>query len=88
MLVLNRKVGQRVLLGGEIVITVVKVSGGGVRIGIEAPAEVPILREELLDKFGAMSDSIAEILAASTNGQSGNGEYSHPNRLRTSFSPK
>jgi carbon storage regulator len=88
MLVLNRKIGQRVLLGDEIVITVVKVNGSGVRIGIEAPAEVPILREELLEKFGAMGDSIGEILATSANGRSDMGEISPQNRLRTSFSPK
>jgi carbon storage regulator len=88
MLVLNRKIGQRVLLGDEIVITVVKVNGGGVRIGIEAPAEVPILREELLNKFAPMGDSIAGTLEASANGRSSNGEGSQRNRLRTSLSPK
>lgn len=73
MLVLSRKSGQRVLIGGEIAVTVVKISGGGVRIGIEAPAEVPIVREELLDKFGLMRESIAEILGASRNGCSPTG---------------
>lgn len=47
MLVLSRKVGERILIGEEIAVTVVRVTGGGVRIGIEAPAELPVIREEL-----------------------------------------
>ncbi len=47
MLVLTRKVGERILVGDEIAITVVRVTGGGVRIGIEAPNEMPVVREEL-----------------------------------------
>ena len=53
MLVLSRKTGERVWIGDEIVVTVVRVSGGGVRLGIEAPHELPVVREELkaaLDK--------------------------------------
>lgn len=47
MLVLSRKVGERILIGDDIRITVVRVSGGGVRIGVEAPAEKAVIREEL-----------------------------------------
>lgn len=47
MLVLSRKVGERILIGDNISVTVVRVSGGGVRLGIEAPAELPVVREEL-----------------------------------------
>ena len=47
MLVLSRKVGERLWIGENISITVVKISGGGVRIGVEAPAELPVVREEL-----------------------------------------
>jgi carbon storage regulator len=47
MLVLTRKVGQRVLIGDNVAITVVRVSQGTVRLGIEAPPETPIIREEL-----------------------------------------
>jgi carbon storage regulator len=48
MLVLNRKVGERILIGDNIVVTVVRVQGRQVRIGIEAPGEVAIRRQELL----------------------------------------
>lgn len=47
MLVLSRKVGERILIGENIAVTVVRVSGGGVRLGIEAPPETVIVREEL-----------------------------------------
>jgi len=48
MLVLNRKIGERIVIGEDIVVTVVKVQGKQVRLGIEAPVSVPIRREELL----------------------------------------
>jgi carbon storage regulator len=47
MLVLGRKVGERVKIGEGIVLTVVAVRGSQVRLGIEAPEEVTIRREEL-----------------------------------------
>lgn len=51
MLVLSRKVGERLLIGNEIAITVVKIQGGGVRIGVEAPTHLVVVREELRDKL-------------------------------------
>jgi carbon storage regulator len=47
MLVLSRKVGERIRIGDSVTVTVVRVTGGGVRLGIEAPAEMPVIREEL-----------------------------------------
>jgi carbon storage regulator len=47
MLVISRKPGERICLGDEITITVMEVSGSTVRIGIEAPPEVPIYRHEI-----------------------------------------
>ena len=82
MLVLSRKVGQRVLLGNHVSITVVKISNGGVRIGIDAPPELPIVREELLDRFGSMGESIAEILKNGSNEPTEQGAGVYQNRLR------
>ena len=48
MLVLSRKVGERILVGNDVRITVVRVASGGVRIGVEAPNGTPVIREELL----------------------------------------
>ncbi len=47
MLVLSRKESQRIRLGDSIVITIVKISGDKVRVGIEAPSNVLVLRDEL-----------------------------------------
>ena len=47
MLVLSRKESERIKLGDAIVVTVVRVTGDRVHIGIEAPAEIRVLREEL-----------------------------------------
>ena len=49
MLVLARHENERIVIGGDIVITVVEIRGDKVRLGIEAPKEVPILRQELID---------------------------------------
>jgi len=47
MLVLSRREAQRIRLGDSIVVTVVRVSGDKVRLGIEAPPEMRVLRDEL-----------------------------------------
>ena len=50
MLVLTRRENERIVIDGRITVTVVRVQGDRIRIGIEAPQEVPIMREELLAK--------------------------------------
>lgn len=47
MLVLSRKEAQRIRVGDSIVVTVVKIAGDKVRVGIEAPSDVLVLRDEL-----------------------------------------
>ena len=48
MLVLSRKVGSSIRIGNDIVLTVVKIDRNQVRLGIEAPLDVTILRQELV----------------------------------------
>ena len=48
MLVLSRKESERIKLGNSIVLTVIRVAGDKVRIGIEAPADLLVLRDELV----------------------------------------
>ena len=48
MLVLTRRVGQRLQIGPDIVVTVLEVSGERVRVGVEAPASYKVLREEIV----------------------------------------
>lgn len=47
MLVLSRRQSERIKLGDSIVVTVIRVNGDTVRLGIEAPSDVIVLREEL-----------------------------------------
>ncbi len=51
MLVLSRKAGERIFIGDQIAITIVRVGVGNVRIGIEAPPGMPIMRQELKDQL-------------------------------------
>jgi len=48
MLVLSRKLGEKIIIGNNIVVTVVKIDRNQIRIGIEAPQDVPVFREEIL----------------------------------------
>jgi carbon storage regulator len=50
MLVLSRKINEKIVIDGGIVLTVVKIEGGQVRLGIEAPSDVKVYREEILNK--------------------------------------
>jgi carbon storage regulator len=52
MLVLSRKENEKIKLGDNITLTIVRVSGDKVRLGIEAPSDVVILREELSPRNG------------------------------------
>ena len=47
MLVLSRKVGEHIIIGDEIVLTVVEIGHGKVRLGIAAPPAVPVHRQEV-----------------------------------------
>jgi carbon storage regulator len=51
-LVVSRKPGERLLIGENIIVTVVRASKYSIRIAVEAPSEVRIVREELVQKQG------------------------------------
>jgi carbon storage regulator len=55
MLVLSRKQGQRIVIGHDIMITVLETRGNRVRFGIIAPTGMPIHREEVLDRIARAS---------------------------------
>lgn len=50
MLVLSRKLNERIVVGGSVVVTVVRISGDKVRLGIEAPDDVRVIRDEIADQ--------------------------------------
>ena len=66
MLVLSRKESQRIRLGDSIVVTIVKISGDKVRVGIEAPSDVLVLRDELEQRGPAGDPSSAGIATTIT----------------------
>ena len=57
MLVLSRKKNEKIILGGSIEITIVRVSDTQVRLGIQAPNDVTVLRTELAEKDTPPPDS-------------------------------
>jgi carbon storage regulator CsrA len=69
MLVLTRKTGEKVVIGDDITVTVVAVTGNRVRVSIDAPDQVPILRAELLgcpDERSYPSRQLSLLLLAGT----------------------
>lgn len=59
MLVLSRKVDQKIVINEKIVLTVVAIRGDKVRLGIDAPADVPIHRKEIYEAIQKLNDEQA-----------------------------
>jgi carbon storage regulator len=51
MLVLSRKIGERIHINDDVVITVIRIQGDKVRLGIEAPRIIPVHRAEVLERI-------------------------------------
>lgn len=64
MLVLSRKLGEKIVIGDNIVVTVVKIDRNQIRIGIEAPHDVPVYREEIAPQRSA-KPGVSEAVALS-----------------------
>jgi carbon storage regulator len=60
MLVITRKPGERICLGDDVTITVLEVVGSTVRLGIEAPAEIPVYRHEIWAAVKAENQAAAK----------------------------
>jgi carbon storage regulator len=67
MLVLSRKVGERIWIGPEISVTIVRIAGGAVRLGINAPAELAVVREELKERIEAERIEAGQAQAAESD---------------------
>ena len=66
MLILTRRVGESVVIGEDVTVTVLGVKGNQVRIGIQAPGEVPVYREELLQFQSTRTEAeeMAEVVCS------------------------
>ncbi|MEI8380067.1 MAG: carbon storage regulator [Planctomycetota bacterium] len=58
MLVLSRKPGEKILIGEDVTVTIVRIGPNTVRIGIEAPRTMNIVREELCETAGHCEQTI------------------------------
>ncbi|QEG32952.1 carbon storage regulator [Bythopirellula goksoeyrii] len=80
MLVLTRKQNEKIKIGNDITITVLRMKGKGVRLGIQAPEDMNVLRGELvfdieddsLEQEVRQNDSVLEPKTVPTGGSSGN----------------
>ncbi len=64
MLVLSRKLGEKIVIGDNVVLTIVKIDRNQIRIGIEAPQDIPVYREEIAPNRAELSkdrDALATL---------------------------
>jgi carbon storage regulator len=60
MLILTRRVGETVMIGNEIEVTVLSVKGSQVRVGVKAPREIGVHREEIYKRIKKEEQALAE----------------------------
>ena len=68
MLVLSRKVNENIVIDGRIVVKVVRTEGNFVKLGIEAPADVPVHRQEIYDEIQKSNQAALTIGRPATAG--------------------
>jgi carbon storage regulator len=78
MLILTRRAGERVVIGDDVLVTVMEVSGQTVRLGITAPQGLPIYREEIWlavkEENRAAAEAVVDALPAGSPPPAGEGQ--------------
>jgi carbon storage regulator len=59
MLIITRRPGEKIVLGDDVVVTVMEISGQTARIGIDAPKALPVYREEIWEAVKAENEAAA-----------------------------
>ena len=80
MLVLTRKPGEGIIIGDNITIKIIEMKSGGIRIGIDAPAETKIYRQEVYDRIKDENIGAANWNLDDLNALSGNLESRTPKK--------
>ena len=67
MLILTRRVGETVMIGNEVTVTVLGVKGNQVRIGVNAPKDVAVHREEIYERIKREEDGLPQTTGSKLN---------------------
>jgi carbon storage regulator len=85
MLILTRRVGETVMIGNDVTVTVLGVKGNQVRVGVNAPRDVAVHREEIFERIKREEEGVGGTASArpaavrpSGNGHAGNGMDHEP----------
>ena len=60
MLILTRKIGESLIIGDDVEITVLSVRGNQVKLGVNAPKEIAVHRQEIYERIKAAEDGVAD----------------------------
>ena len=76
MLILTRRIGETIMVGDEVTVTVLGVKGNQVRLGVSAPKTIPVHREEIYIRIKR-----EEAIASATGGVSGGNDDADGNTI-------